>query len=425
MPNFYIKTLGCKTNQLENEIIINNLSSLGYKQVETPEVADFYIVNSCAVTETSASESVYYLKNIKRKFPNIKTVLTGCVAQLGEQKKCEYIDYIIGNNEKLSMGEFLNQESTVFYDDIFKLKKFNHRLIHSNSRTRGNLKIQDGCNNRCSYCTIPFARGNSRSNAVENIIEQIKIFEKNAINEIILTGIHIGQWGLDFEPQQTLLDLLKEIEKTKIKRYRLGSLDPLEISAEMLEFLKNSEKFCPHFHVSIQSLSNKILKLMNRKYSAEFVLEKLQKIDETFNLPYLGCDLIVGFPDETEENFLETFENVKKSCLTKIHVFPYSIRKNTTAACMQNQVEEKTKKERAKILKTVASKKFDTFLNKNIGIIHEIQFNKKIDKKTGKFKGITKNYLNVLVSSENDITNQIKKIRIIEKQNENLIGKIE
>ena len=424
MKNFYIKTLGCKTNQLENEIIRNSLIKAGYSEAQEIELADFYILNSCAVTENATNDSLYFLKNIKRKFPRIKTVLTGCVAQLGEVKNSEFVDIVVGNNEKLSIAEFLDKTNNYFVEDIFELKEFNNKIISSNTRTRGNLKIQDGCNNRCSYCTIPYARGNSRSNTIENIIEQINVYTQSAVNEVILTGIHIGQWGVDFKSPKTLLDLLKEIEKTDIKRYRLGSLDPLEISNEMIEFLKSSEKFCQLFHISIQSVCDKTLKNMNRKYNAQIVLEKIEQLKEAFVFPFLGCDIIVGFPDETEEDFQECYENLQKSGLTKIHVFPYSIRKNTPAALMQGQVPLEIKKQRAELIKKISTEKFDNFLTTNLNSYQEVQVNKKIDKNTGYYKGLTRNYLNVFIDSEVDISNKILNVKITSRQGDDLFGKI-
>ncbi len=412
MNKFFIKTMGCKTNQLENEIIANNLSDAGFVQVYNFDEADYYILNSCAVTEVSANESLYYLRNIKNKSPKITTVLTGCVAQLEHERlqNDSAIDIIVGNNEKLSIAEYL-RKNTASVQNIFEVKEFNHKFIRSNSRTRANLKIQDGCNNRCAYCTIPFARGNSRSNSVENIIEQIKIFTVAGINEIILTGIHIGQWGLEFKDGKTLIDLLKEIEKTDIHRYRLGSLEPPEITDELIGFLSNSNKFCPHFHISIQSLCDKTLKAMNRHYNSESVLEIIEKLNKTFDKPFLGCDIIVGFPEESEEDFDTTYNNLKMANLSQIHVFPYSKRSGTPAATMENQIDENTKKTRAGNIKKLSNEKYHKFLEDNLNTIHEVQVQK--NKNSEYFKGITRNYIDVLITSGGDIRNKICNVKII------------
>ena len=415
MKKFFIKTLGCKSNQLENEIIINELVENGYVQTSDAQEADFYILNSCAVTQKAAGESLYYLKNIKHKKPEIKTILTGCVAQLKDfEKDNEYIDMVLGNDEKLSISNYLEQADGEYIGDIFALKQFTNKFIENYTRTRANLKIQDGCNNRCSYCTIPLARGISRSNSVENIIKQIDIYLKNGINEIVLTGIHIGQWGLDFEEPQNLKKLLKEIEKTEIKRYRLGSLDALELDDELLEFLQKSNKFCPHFHISIQSMSDNVLKKMNRKYNAQRVEGVIEKINSLFKNPFIGCDIIVGFSGETEDNFSECYQNLQQANLSKIHVFPFSKRKNTPAWNFKDEVSEKIKRERAEILKELSKQKYHNFLENNIGSIQEVQVQKRIDKKTLMYKGTTRNYIDVLINSDKDITNKILNAKITE-----------
>jgi len=412
MKTFHVKTLGCKTNRTESEIITENLESYGFCKAEKPDEADLYVLNSCAVTETAARESLYFLKNIKNKHPQITTVLTGCVAQI-EAEKMKYeasIDFIVGNNEKLSLGEYLKRNRKYCVDDIFTLKKFNNKQVHAISRTRANLKIQDGCNNRCTYCTIPYARGNARSNPTGNVIEQINIFVQNGIKEIILTGIHIGQWGGEFSPKLSLIDLLKEIEKTPIARYRLGSLEPSEIDDELVEFLAKSKKFCPHFHISIQSMNDKTLSEMNRHYTADDVLKKIKKLNSKFELPFLGCDIIVGFPGETEDDFEIMYNNLDLAELSQIHVFPYSIRNNTPAAAMKNQTAENIKKERAHKIKQLSERKFTVFLGKNLNTIHEVQIQK--TKKGNFYKGLTKNYIDVLIPSPKDISNELVSVKI-------------
>ena len=425
MKKFFIKTLGCKSNQLENEIIINELVKRGYEQTADFEEADFYILNSCAVTEKAATESLYYLKNIKHKKPQIKTILTGCVAQLKDfDKENDYIDLVLGNDEKLSICEYIENSEGECVGDIFEVKAFNNKFIDEYTRTRANLKIQDGCNNRCSYCTIPLARGNSRSNSVENILKQIDIYLENGINEVVLTGIHIGQWGLDFEKKQTLKNLLEEIEKTEIKRYRLGSLDAIELNDELLEFLQKSQKFCPHFHISIQSMSDEVLKKMNRKYTAQRVLEVIGKINFLFKNPFIGCDIIVGFSGESEDNFAECRKNLEEAELSKIHVFPFSKRKNTQAFLLKDEVPDKIKRERAEILKELSDKKHKSFLEKNKGSIQEVQVQKRIDKKTLMYKGTTRNYIDVLISSNEDITNKILNVKLTEIKGDKFVAEM-
>lgn len=423
---FLIKTHGCKANQLESAVITEKLVNEGYELCNSAKDADIYILNSCSVTETADIEALRTLRNIKHKNPNILTVLTGCSAQLRGENLAEfdYIDIILGNNDKFDIvNKIKSKTSTV--TDIFKVENFNNQLIHTYSKTRGYLKIQDGCNNYCSYCTIPYARGKSRSNSIENILEQIKIYTDTGIKEIVLTGIHIGQWGEDFNSGAALYNLLEAIESTQIERYRLGSLNPLEIDERLINFLSQSDKFCPHFHLSIQSLTNKTLENMNRHYSAECCLELIEKLNNNFKLPFLGSDIIVGFPQESDKDFETTVENAKKSGLSSIHVFPYSVRSNTKAAQMSGQVDEHTKHERASILHKITDEKINEFINKNIGMTAQVLVEKRPDKHTGLAKGVTKNYLNVYIENHTfDIFNTIQNVKILNRKDDKLFCNI-
>ena len=414
MKKFLIKTNGCKANQLESEIIKEKLLNSGYAEAQKINDAEIYILNSCSVTENADIDALRVLRNIKNKNNAVYTVITGCSAQLNAEniKELDYIDLILGNDDKFGIVEAI-KENTGKVSDIFKVKTFNNQPIHNYSKTRGYVKVQDGCNNYCSYCTIPLARGNSRSNNIENILEQIKIYSDANIKEIVLTGIHIGQWGEDFDTPADFLTLIEAIEKTNIKRYRLGSLNPLEISDTLLKVLSQSEKFCPHFHLSLQSLNDRVLYNMNRHYSAQDCLELTDKIEQHFNLPFIGSDIIVGFPDESDEDFEITCENAIKAKLSNIHVFPYSIRRNTKAAEMKNQVPEKIKHLRAEKLHKIANEKYKNFIEKNIGTTAEILVEKRPDKHTGFPKGITKNYLTIHLNDTNkDIYNTIQNVRI-------------
>lgn len=419
MKRYILKTHGCKSNQLESAVIKEKLDNHGCEQVYKTEEADIFILNSCSVTENADNEALRTVRHAKSQKPEIITVLTGCSAQLHSEEllKLPYVDIVLGNNDKFEIVNLIeNTQSEI--TDIFKVKEFNNQFISNYSNTRGYLKIQDGCNNYCSYCTIPFARGKSRSNSIENIIKQIKIYTDIGIKEAVLTGIHIGQWGEDFHDKKTLQHLLEEIEKTHISRYRLGSLNPLEINDDILKFLAQSEKFCPHFHLSLQSLNNKTLKDMNRHYTAEMCVDLTEKIDGIFELPFIGSDIIAGFPDESKEDFETTLENVKKSKLSNIHVFPYSIRSNTKAAQMPNQVSYKEKQKRAEILHAAAKVKFDTFIDKNIGTQTQVLIEKRPDKKTGLLKGVTKNYMNVYIdSNDKSLHNTIQKVKILNRYN--------
>lgn len=427
---FYIHTMGCKANQFETALIIENFETHGLRHVEKIEDAGMYILNSCTVTHKSDSEALYLLRNAKHKNPDVITVLTGCVAQIEKEKLLEndFIDYVIGNDEKLTLYEILEkikqEKSRCAAKDIMNLPDFHKAVLIDTAKTRASLKIQDGCDNRCSYCIIPFARGKSRSADIDFVIEQINNFSKHGFHEVVLTGIHIGLWGKDFG--LTLIDLLKEIEsKTTIERYRLGSLNPLEITDELLEFLSKSEKFCPHFHLSLQSACNKTLKSMNRFYKVEDYLKQIDKINSMFDLPFLGSDIITGFAGETDADFTITKQNLEKSGLSQIHTFPYSKRAGTIGADMDNQVDDKIKEKRAGIVKEISKHKLDKFINKNIGLVREILIEKHADKHSGFLKGVTRNYLTVITDSKDEqLLNSLAKVKIVKYENGKIYGKL-
>lgn len=411
---FYIKSLGCKTNQIEGQIIKESLINKGLIEVKNKLEAEVFIINSCTVTSHSDNQVLYLIKQIKQEIPNIKVVLTGCTAQTIEKEKIKDIDLVLGNNEKLKIEEYIDNlfkdEQKAFVEDIFNQKAYTDKILQKTTSTRPSVKIQDGCNNRCSYCLIPFARGNSRSNKIENIIEQINIHTKNNRKEIVLTGIHIGQWGLEWG--LSLVNLLKEIEKTDILRYRLGSLYVNEIDDNLFEFLVNSKKFCPHFHLSLQSLCDKTLKNMNRFYTKKEALDMIEKIHKNFDLPFIGCDIITGFPNETNEDFIETKEALIEAKLSYIHSFPYSIRKGTKASFMENQILEHVKKERTKELIEVCNKLHKEFLEKNKDKVRQIIYEKK--GKHGLYSGVTENYIKVYKKSDTNLRNTVETVNLSE-----------
>ena len=387
--------MGCKSNQFEGQIVVQNLVEAGYQEVKKQEDADYYILNSCSVTHKSDNEALYLLRHAHSI--GLKTILTGCVAQIEKEKLLEepFIDFVYGNEDKFKIAELLKENKEFAVKDLMSEQEFCKVTLEDTTKTRISLKIQDGCDNRCSYCVIPYGRGKSRSAASDFIINEINKYVEHGYKEVILTGIHIGLWGKEFDKE--ILDLLKEIEvKTKIPRYRLGSLNPHEITPELLNFLQSSEKFCPHFHLSLQSACNKTLKRMNRHYSVEFYLDQIEDIVSRFERPFLGSDIIAGFVGETEEDFVTTVENLKKSKLSQIHTFPYSIRKGTIAEKMEGHLPDKIKDERATIIKKISAEKYQEFLNSNIGKEAEVLIEKRPDK-SGKFKGVTRNYLTVLL----------------------------
>ena len=410
MKKFYLKSMGCKSNQFEGQIVAQKLVEAGYEQVKKLEDAQFYILNSCSVTQTSDNEAMYLLRHAHHI--GLTTVLTGCIAQIEKEKLISepFIDYVFGNEDKFDLPKLLEQDEHFAVKDLMKSSDFCKVTLNDTTKTRISLKIQDGCDNRCSYCIIPYGRGKSRSADSDFIINEINRYSCLGYKEVVLTGIHIGLWGKDFNKE--LLDLLKDIEeKTTIPRYRLGSLNPLEITKEMLDFLENSEKFCPHFHLSLQSACNRTLKRMNRHYSVEYYLDQIEDIVSRFNKPFLGSDIIAGFVGETEEDFNITVENLKKSKLSQIHTFPYSIRKSTIAEKMEGHLPEKVKEERAGIIKEISKEKYQAFLDSNIGSEQEVLIEKRPDK-NGKFKGVTRNYITLKLDEGN--FNTLKKV-IVQK----------
>ena len=408
MKKFYLKSMGCKSNQFEGQIVSQNLIEAGYQEVKKLEDAEFFILNSCSVTHKSDNEAMYHLRHAKNL--GLKTILTGCVAQIEKEKLLQepFIDAVYGNEDKFNIVELLKNEEEFAVLDLMNKTDFCNVILNDTTKTRISLKIQDGCDNRCAYCIIPYGRGKSRSADSNFIISEINRYAELGYKEVVFTGIHIGLWGVDFDKQ--LLDLLKEVEnKTSIPRYRLGSLNPLEITTEMLDFLQDSEKFCPHFHLSLQSACNSTLKRMNRHYTVEYYLDQIENIKSRFKNIFLGSDIIAGFVGETDEDFETTVENLKKSKLSQIHTFPYSIRKGTIAEKLQGHLPDEIKEERANIIKKISAEKFNEFLKSNIGSEQEVLIEKR-PTRDGKFKGVTRNYINVIL--ENGEFNTLKKVTL-------------
>ena len=405
--------MGCKANQFEGGIITENLVNNGYEEVKNPAEADFFILNSCTVTHKSDNEALYILRNAKHENPDIINVITGCVAQVKKEELLSlgYVDIVLGNDEKLNISRYLADKTSCSVADLMNKTDFTYAVLNDIYKTRIGLKIQDGCNSRCSYCVIPFARGKSRSADADFLVNQINLYAAHGYKEVMLTGIHIGQWGRELG--KSLIDLLKAIEKTDIPRYRLGSLNPSEIDKGLLDFLQTSEKFCPHFHLSLQSACDKILRAMNRFYNTEDYLTQIEDIKRRWKNPFLGSDIIVGFPGETDEDFEITYNNLKTSGLTQIHTFPYSLREGTAAETMPNHVPLDIKNARADLIKKLSAQKYDTFLELNNGKEEEVLIEKRPDKRTGLYKGITRNYLTVTIASDKpDLFNTLQNARL-------------
>lgn len=409
MKKFLLKSMGCKSNQFEGQIVVQKLVEAGFVQVKNLEDAEIYILNSCSVTHKSDNEAMYLLRHAHGL--GLKTILTGCIAQIEKEKLLDEpcIDYVYGNEDKFEIAKYLQEEESFVVRDLMTKTDFCKVTLNDTTKTRISLKIQDGCDNRCAYCIIPYGRGKSRYADSDFIINEINRYSESGYKEVVLTGIHIGLWG-----EGRIVDLLKEIEdKTSIPRYRLGSLNPHEITPELLDFLQISEKFCPHFHLSLQSACNRTLKRMNRHYTVEYYLDQIEDIVSRFERPFLGSDIIAGFCGETEEDFETTVENLKKSKLSQIHTFPYSIRKGTIAEKLDGHLPDKVKEERAAIIKKISAEKFDAFVQSNIGHEAEVLIEKRLGK-DGRYKGVTRNYLTVHLD-EGEF-NTLKKV-VLQKSN--------
>ncbi len=445
MKTFFVKTLGCKVNQVESSYIAEKLLEKGYT-LAPEKIAEIKILNTCVVTAKAQSECRKIIKKWK-KLPHKLIVIAGCYPQKFHQeilslaKKHQIKNLLVlGQIEKLKISEIIENLNPEEFP-LFRVKDVSREvcMIPLNFRkffkhSRAFIKIQDGCDNFCSYCIIPYVRGKPRSLPLQEVLNQIENFLNQGYQEIVLTGIHIGKWGEDFAPPLKFSDLLYKIEELlerysqttgKLLSLRLSSIEPNEINEDFLHFVKTSRFIAPHFHIPLQSGSNKILKLMRRKYTREKYLEVLQALWEVFPYATFGADVIVGFPGEEERDFGETFEIVEKSPLNWLHIFPFSPRPFTPAEKMPGRVPPSEIKKREKILKEVISQKRDKFLKTEIGQIRKVVVEKFLfEEKT--FKGLSENYIPVYFKSLPDKfkKGEIVKIRFLEKIEEEMKGEV-
>lgn len=420
-------TLGCKVNQYETESIKNQLLKKGYEEVSFEERADIYIVNSCTVTSIADRKTRNMLRRAKKINPDGVVIVTGCYAQTNSKDllEMEEIDYVIGNTDKSGIVNFVED---IENRTMEKLK--NHNIFLDSEYTeyefatlremsRAYVKIQDGCNNFCSYCKIPFARGKSRSRKKENILKEIEKLSQEGFKEIILIGINLGAYGEDLENGGNFEDLLKDILEVKgIERVRIGSVYPDKISDEFIEMFSNP-KLMPHLHISLQSCDDTVLQRMKRKYGSSLIEERLLKLKKVVpNMEYTA-DVIVGFPGETQEMFKNTYNLIDKIGFSGLHIFQYSDRENTLASRFEDKVDPKIKKDRAdqleKLKEIMAERERKKYLGKELKVLIE-------EEKNGYFYGYSENYLRV--KSKEDVTklNQIVSIKINSLNKEMLVG---
>ena len=411
-------SLGCKVNTYETQAVCQILNEHGYHESKDDQ-CDLIVINTCAVTLTSESKSRQKIRSLRSKYPNAILFVMGCYSQLHSEEviAIEGVDIIIGTskrNEIISLIDKFetNKKQIVNVEVNNRNQKYECLNISSyNENTRAFLKIQDGCNNFCSYCVIPYVRGNIRSRSKEDILSEVDRLVENGYQEIVLTGIDMASYGEDLNNETSFNDLIRSILKhnKNLKRLRISSLEASLIDDEFISLLNEFPQIARHLHIPLQSGSKEVLKRMNRKYTKEQFLENLTKIRKAIPEIALACDVIVGFPGETEEEFEETYSFIKECGFNYLHVFPYSIRPGTVAAKMKNQVNPQVKKERvARLIElgNVLKEEYESkFIGREVDVIVETY-----NPKTNLFKGYSSNYLEVHLSSENDVRGKYLKV---------------
>lgn len=428
MKKAALHNLGCKVNAYETEAMQELLEQNGYEIVPFQEGADIYIINTCTVTNMADRKSRQMIHRAKKMNPDAIVVAAGCYVQAkensGEIDEC--IDIVIGNNKKQNLIEILEEyeqnrkeKTGAFVQqeviDINHTKEYEElHLTKTAEHTRAYIKVQDGCNQFCTYCIIPYARGRVRSRKKEEVVEEVRTLAKNGYQEVVLTGIHLSSYGVDFEEKETLLSLIQAVHAVEgIERIRLGSLEPRIITEEFAKTLASLPKICPHFHLSLQSGCEATLKRMNRRYSAKEYLEKCELLRKYFENPALTTDVIVGFPGETEEEFEESRAFVEKVNFYETHIFKYSKRQGTKAAVMPDQVPEPEKTRRSNILLALDEKNRKRYEDGFAGKETEILVEETIEK-SGKtyWSGHTKEYIRLAVVSGQDLAGRLMKVTV-------------
>ena len=419
-------TLGCKVNQYETNAMSQKLIEEGYKIVEHIQKADIYIINTCTVTNMSDRKSRQMIRRAKEINPEAIIIAVGCYVQVAKKEieKIKEIDLALGNEEKVDIVKYCNEiiqkNKKEEIADVMQSRKFAEFGETSyTEKTRAVIKVQDGCDRFCSYCIIPYARGRVRSREPEHIIKEIKQIANEGIKEVVITGIHIASYGKDFKKDYKLIDLLEEINKIDgIERIRLGSIEPLLITEEFVQRLVKLEKICEQFHLSLQSGCDETLKRMNRSYTTEEFAKSVDLLRKYYKNVALTTDIIVGFPGETEEEFNETYEFLKKINFYQMHIFKYSPRKGTKAAVMPNQIDGNIKEQRSAKLIELSHSNEIKYNEEEIGKELEVLW----EEKEGEYiKGHTTNYKVVKIPYK-PIENTISKIKIEKVENLELIG---
>lgn len=425
-----VATLGCKVNQYESASFQSGLEEQGFTVRPFAKSADIYIINTCAVTAKAAAQSRQLIRRAHRTNPGAEVVVTGCYAQIDPEKIREIATgpvSIVGNANKHQLLNLVipDTDAGKYFSDIKLSTKISLLPVKRfPGRTRAFLKVQDGCNNFCSYCIVPHARGRSRSLALNNVLEQAGKYAEEGHREIVVTGIHVGHYGMDLTPPVSLLVMLQKLcGRTPEIRFRLSSLEPTEISNDILELMATTDNFMPHLHIPLQSGSNKVLKKMNRRYTREQFAEIVNHCRELLPTAAIGADVLVGFPGEQEEDFSETYELLAGLPVTYLHVFPYSQRPGTPAAKMKNQVPAKIKEERVAVLRKLDHKKKVAFYGSRLGMVHQVLVESE-KSAAGLFKGFTDNYIPVHFQAKQEHVNRIVPVKLEKLQDRFVIGKL-
>ncbi len=414
-------TLGCKVNAYETEVAINKFKNRGYEIVPFSDLSDIYIINTCSVTNTSDSKSRKEIRNAIKRNKNAVVAVMGCYSQVNSKEVSDIdgVSIVIGNKDKSKIVDIVeeyiknNKKINRIYD-LNNIEFENMVLDKFENHTRAFVKIQDGCNNFCSYCIIPYTRGNIRSKDKDIVVKEIKTLTDNGYKEVVLTGIHTGHYGQDLK-NYDFSDLLLELEKIdKLERIRISSIEITELNDKFLSVLKNSKKIVDHIHIPLQSGCDKILKLMNRKYDMNYFINKIETIRKIRPSIAITTDVIVGFPGETNEDFNITKENIKKIKFAELHVFPFSKREGTRAASMKNQIDGNIKKDRVKELLNISNdlkeQYYKQFIGKTLPVLTEVMSNDLV-------VGHLSNYGKVLFKGNKSDLNKIINVKLISYDN--------
>ncbi len=414
-------TLGCKLNFSETSTIARLLLDNGYKKVDFDSPADIYLLNTCSVTENADRECKTVVRGALKHNPEAFVVVVGCYAQLkpDEISNIEGVDLVLGASEKFRLLNYLDDLSKKTKAEVYSCEieeaDFFVDAYSFGDRTRVFLKVQDGCDYTCSFCTIPLARGKSRSDTIENVLKNARDIASKGVKEIVLTGVNLGDFGIlnsgTKKHDHTFFDLVKEIDQVEgIDRIRISSIEPNLLKDEIIEYVSRSNRFVPHFHIPLQSGSNKILKMMRRRYLRELYTERISKIKESMPHCCIGVDVIVGFPGETEEDFKETYNFLNELDVSYLHVFTYSERDNTDALSIKEVVPISIRKQRNKMLRILSAKKLRSFYEQHLDTFQKVLLEG--ENKDGFLHGFTENYIKVKMPFKSELVNQVMEVKL-------------